>query len=84
MYVFETKVPHILLLYISYSTSDATFPVPHIRESYQKGKLVSSSAVLVLYEEHSVVAACRQVQEQVRFLYEGITIQNVTNSLVLF
>jgi len=39
MYVFETKVPHILLLYISYSTSDATFPVPHIRESYQKGNL---------------------------------------------
>jgi hypothetical protein len=59
--VIETKEPHILLLYISCSTPDATFPVPHIRESYQKGKLVSSSAVLDLYEEHSVVAACQKV-----------------------
>jgi len=61
IYVFGTKGPHILLLYISCSTPDAIFPVPHIRESYQKGELVSSSAELVLHEEHSVVAACQQV-----------------------
>jgi len=47
--VFETQDSHILLLHISCSTPDATFPFPHIRERYQKGKLVSSSTVLVLY-----------------------------------
>jgi len=63
MSVFETKEPHILLLYISCSTADAIYPIPHIRESYQKGKLGSSSTVLVLCEKHSVVAACQQAYE---------------------